>query len=89
MTTVTLDDALRAKLNGLNEQVEVRDEAGRRVGFFVPEDLFMRLMYEWAKVEFGRDDEAARRAAAEPGGMTTPELIAHLRGLRGPAGGAP
>ena len=36
MGTIVLDAALRARLNGLNEKLEVRDENGQLVGHFVP-----------------------------------------------------
>ena len=43
MSQVTIDDALLARLNGLTEQLEFRDETGRLLGHFVPaekEELF-------------------------------------------------
>ena len=36
MTQVVIDDALRARLNGLKDQVEFRDESGRLLGHFIP-----------------------------------------------------
>ena len=36
MTRVIIDAALRARLNGLTEQVEFCDELGRTLGHFVP-----------------------------------------------------
>jgi hypothetical protein len=36
MTRVVIDEALRARLNGLAEQAEFRDESGRLLGHFVP-----------------------------------------------------
>jgi hypothetical protein len=36
MTRVIIDAALRARLNGLTEQVEFCDESGRTLGHFVP-----------------------------------------------------
>jgi hypothetical protein len=44
MDDIILDDALRAKLNGLTRQVQVRDEAGNRVGVFLPAEDFSILM---------------------------------------------
>jgi hypothetical protein len=39
MQTVTLDSSTRAKLHNLTELLEVRDEAGRVLGHFLPIDL--------------------------------------------------
>ena len=36
MQTVTLDSSTRAKLHNLTELIEVRDEAGRVLGHFLP-----------------------------------------------------
>jgi hypothetical protein len=36
MTKVILDAALRAKLNGLQSQLELCDESGHTLGYFVP-----------------------------------------------------
>ena len=36
MSQVTIDGALLARLNGLTEQTEFRDESGRLLGHFVP-----------------------------------------------------
>lgn len=36
MTQVTIDSATAAKLKDIHEKVELRDEAGRIVGHFVP-----------------------------------------------------
>jgi hypothetical protein len=36
MTRVTIDPALLARLNGLAEQSEFRDESGQLLGHFVP-----------------------------------------------------
>jgi hypothetical protein len=36
MTSVRIDPALLARLNGLNEKTEFRDENGRVLGHFIP-----------------------------------------------------
>ena len=46
MNKVTLDDALRAKLNGLNEELEVCDADGQPVGYFVPAARYTAIMTE-------------------------------------------
>ncbi len=87
MHKLVLDKELRVKLNNLDADVEVYDEDGRRVGHFLPEDLYMELMYAWAKTQF--TDEELEAARQEPGGYTTPEALDHIekviRSARGQA----
>jgi hypothetical protein len=65
MTRVTLDAELRARLNGLNEQVEVCDESGKTVGHFLPDALYRKFVYAWANAQV--TDEELEQAAQEPG----------------------
>jgi hypothetical protein len=86
MATVILDDVLRERLNGMNEQLEVRDETGKLIGRFVPEEQYLRMIYDWAKAEFAREEaeEAARGIARRwdgTNGKTTAEAIAYLESL--------
>ena len=80
MIAITLDRELRAKLNGLNEHLQVQDESGLVVGHFLPDDLYMRLLYAWAREEFA-DNGERKLALAEPGGFSTTEVIAHIEKL--------
>ena len=63
MNTVILDDDLKSRLNGLDQHLEVRDPAGKLVGHFLPDALYMRMLYDWARAEFAREEaeEAAKR----------------------------
>lgn len=88
MSKVVLDDDLRAKLNGLNEEVEVCDAAGRTLGRFLPEQEYWRLMYDLAKAEFS-DDAELEEARRESGGMTTAEAVAYIEQIIRSHGGAP
>jgi hypothetical protein len=65
MTKLTLDPQLRAKLNGLNEQIEFCDENGQTIGHFVPTDFYMQLVYAWLNAKV--TDEELEQAAQEPG----------------------
>lgn len=63
MNSITLTDDLKAKLDGLKETVEVRDEIGRVVGQFVPQKVYMKLLYAWAKTAVTNEElEEARKA---------------------------
>ncbi|HYH63692.1 MAG TPA: hypothetical protein VD866_03245 [Urbifossiella sp.] len=93
MGTVTLDDALRAKLNGLNEHLEIRTPDGKLVGHYLPDEAYRRLQSELVKAEFDRQDaeDAARGVVRKwdgTNGRTTAEAIAYLEqlGEKGAAG---
>jgi hypothetical protein len=49
MSKITLDPALRAKLNGLTERLEVCDESGKVVGQFLPAEVYEKLLYRLAE----------------------------------------
>ena len=68
MNQIVLDDSLKAKLNGLDKTVEVRDEIGHVVGQFVPQKLFLKLYYAWAKTAVTKEEleEADRSGPGEP-----------------------
>lgn len=78
MQKVTLDSTLRARLNGLQAEVEVCDEAGQTVGYFVPADYHRQLLYAWAKAQVSPAElEEARKPA---GGRSLKEILAALEG---------
>ena len=79
MSKVVLDAALREKLGPLGHEVELCDESGRTLGFFVSPEVHRKLSYAWAKTLF--TDEELALARAEPGGLTTEEAIEHLNKL--------
>ena len=86
MSAILLDDDLKSKLNGLKQQLEVRDASGTRVGWFVPEEAYMRLLYDQAKAAFAQEEaeEAAKGIVRKwdgTNGRTTAEVIASLKRL--------
>jgi hypothetical protein len=56
MGTVILDDELKAKLNGLNQPLEIRDTSGKLVGHFIPETEYRRMIYNEAKLAFAAEE---------------------------------
>ena len=44
MSAILLDDDLKAKLNGLNQHIELRDASGKTVARFVPEDEYQAIL---------------------------------------------
>jgi|SRR5262249_52912939 len=78
MTKLTLDPQLREKLNGLDEQIEVCDEAGKTVGHFLPEAIYRKFVYAWLNAQV--TDEELEQAAQEPGGCSLAEIWKKLGG---------
>lgn len=86
MAPVILDDDLRAKLNGLNEVVPVCEPGGKTVGVFLPEELYQKYLYLWARAEFGtpeaeREREEAMADYRAGRYMTTAEALERARRL--------
>jgi hypothetical protein len=77
MNKIVLDGALRSKLNNLDAEVEICDETGHTVGFFLPVEQHRQLLYAWAKAQVSEGElEEARQ---EPGGRPLSEILARLR----------
>lgn len=80
MNKVVLDEPLRAKLQGLAEQVELHDESGQILGQFLPQQVYHRLVCEWAKAQVS--DDELDRIRREPGGRTTAEVLQRLKSMK-------
>lgn len=84
MSAILLDDDLKAKLNGLNQHIELRDASGKTVGRCIPEDEYMRMLYNEAKLAFALEEaeEAAKGIVRKwdgTNGKTTAEAIAYVK----------
>jgi hypothetical protein len=66
MSKLILDPELRARLNGLNEEVQLLDEDGKVVGLFLPTDMYQKLVYSWANAQV--TNEELECISREPGG---------------------
>jgi len=77
MTKVMIDDLVRAKLNGLNGQIEFCDLSGQSLGHFLPTDLYKELLSAWAKVHV--TDEEVQRARQQTGGRPLVEIWGTLQ----------
>jgi len=75
MSKITLDPELRARLNGLNHQVTVVDEAGQAVGLFLPMDDYKALLRNMP-IPFSEEEIARRRQ--ETGGCSLQEIWQRL-----------
>jgi hypothetical protein len=76
---VILDPTTSAPFKGLAEHVELCDEAGKTLGFFLPPDFHHEVIYAWAKSLFTDEDiERSRQEYRAGGGLTTAEAVAYL-----------
>lgn len=80
MGKLILDDELRTKLSALQGRVELCDPDGRTIGYFMDARAYQGWLYEVAKDWF--TDEEIAEGRNEEGGMTTQELLAHLRQIK-------
>jgi hypothetical protein len=74
MGKLILDSDLRAKLNGLTEQLEVCDSDGRTVGLFLPVDHYRKLVYAAVEAACPFSAEELARRQQETGGRPLKEI---------------
>jgi hypothetical protein len=79
MSKITLDNDLRAKLNGLNSPLEICDEAGQTVGHFLPSALYKKFAYAALATECPYSAQELERMHQETGGRPLAELWNELR----------
>ena len=77
MNRVTVDPETRTRLQNLDKELEIYDEAGTKLGIFLPTDPDEAAIYEWARNEF--TDEEIDAARSEKGRVTTQELLEGLK----------
>jgi hypothetical protein len=78
MTKVVIDQSIRSKFSNLGEQIELCDEAGRTLGYFLPAELHRQLLRAWAETQISEEELERRRK--EPGGRTLDEIWSRLKG---------
>jgi hypothetical protein len=78
MHQIALDETLKAKLNGLNEELEICDADGQAVGYFVPAARYTAVMterkqfYDWVMRQCPISDEELDRRQREETGKGRP-----------------
>jgi hypothetical protein len=75
MIKVFVDDSMRSKLREVPE-AELCDDTGRTVGHFLSDEVYRRLLYDWANAQI--TDEELERRRQQPGGRTLAEIWARL-----------
>ena len=76
MGRITLDPELRAKLNGLNEKVEICDETGKLIGLYLPLEDYKKLLYKNVEIPLAEAEIEERRK--EKGGSSLAEIWKRL-----------
>jgi hypothetical protein len=76
MSKITIDAAMKSKLNGLNQPMELCDEDGDTVGHFLPENTYREYLYSWIKSQVS--DEEIDKLRQERGGRTLAEIWTKL-----------
>ena len=77
MTRVVADPTLRKQFGDFHQQVELCDENGQTLGFFVP---CLPKFKAPADTQSPYSADELRRRAAEPGAKTLPEVWREIRG---------
>jgi hypothetical protein len=77
MNKVVVDTLVRSRLDNLDSALELCDESGVTLGYFVPSSDRQRKLYEWARTAV--TDEELRRARQEGGEFTLQQVLADLK----------
>jgi hypothetical protein len=77
MTRITVNDALLGQLGTGGEEAELCDAQGRRLGYFLPDQVDRQLVCRWANSQV--TDEEIERCRQETESFTTAEVLERLR----------
>jgi hypothetical protein len=72
--TIVLDPELRAKLKGLDQEVEFRDESGKTLGHSVPKALYRNMLYAAVRAACPRSKKEQELRRRETGGRPLAEF---------------
>ncbi len=78
MRTISVDASVQLQLGNLDSALELCDESGVTLGFFLPAPQRQHELYEQARTMFS--DADIERARGQTDGSTTEEVLARLRG---------
>jgi hypothetical protein len=77
---VVVDSETAARMRGLGEPLEFRDEAGNLLGTFQPDEKSPAFRAWLRSFDLGISDEEWQRRVASRDGYSTDELLSQLRG---------
>jgi hypothetical protein len=79
MTRITVNDVLLGQLGAGRKEAELCDSSGRRVGYFLPDEVYKQLVCRWANTQVS--DDELERCRRETESFTTAEVLERLRRL--------
>ena len=56
MTRITVNQALLGQLGSGRQEAELCDSAGRRVGYFLPDEVYRQLVCRWANAQVSQEE---------------------------------
>ena len=77
MTRITVDNTMMGQLGSANKEAELFDPSGRRLGYFLPDEVYRQLVCRWANAEV--TDEELERCRRESESYTTSEVLERLK----------
>jgi hypothetical protein len=78
MGKLILDPVLKARLNGMNEPMELCDESGRTVGHFLPVATFQKMLYAAVESACPLSPAELQARQHETGGRSLAEIWKRL-----------
>jgi hypothetical protein len=79
MTRITVNDALFGQLGAGREEAELCDSSGRRLGYFLPDQVYRELVCRWANAQVS--NEELERCRQETESYSTAEVLDRLRSI--------
>jgi hypothetical protein len=79
MTRITIDGAFLNRLSQAHDETELCDSAGHRLGYFLPDEVYRRLVCRWANSKV--TDQELEDARQDSESFTTAEVLERLRNL--------
>jgi len=76
MHRVMLDESLRSQLDRVAD-AELCDASGQTIGHFLSQEVYQRLLYDWANAQIS--DEELERRRRQPGGRSLEEIWRRLK----------
>ena len=77
MTRITVNDAVVGALGSAPEEAELYDVAGHRLGYFLSDQAYRRLVCRWANTQVS--DEELELCRQESESFSTAEVLARLQ----------